>query len=75
MTGNLWNYFWALLFIVFGLKIIFRRKGKGCCSEFMQFGQTIGKKCECDCDCDDDHHHHHGKDCHVSEGEYKESEK
>jgi hypothetical protein len=69
VTGITWNYFWAFVFILIGIKIMF--KGRGCCGGFMHHighKHMHGKDGCCSS-------HHRGKDGDAENGEYKESEK
>jgi hypothetical protein len=59
VTGTMWNYFWAFLFIAIGFKLLFRKKDYR--GDFMSYHKHSGR-CQ------------NNKEDNSVKGEYKETD-
>jgi uncharacterized membrane protein len=63
MSGNFWGFFWAAIFIIWGVKMMIRRGKCPMCGWHGMSGRIhdkIHSRMQDDCDCDYDCGHDHG---------------
>ena len=65
VTGNLWGFFWAIVFIAIGLKLLMKKGKCPMCCGAMWSGKMHNKMhqktegcCGCDCEHDEDREDH-----------------
>jgi hypothetical protein len=62
IIGNFWGYFWAIVFLTIGIKMLIHKEGHSLCEGFWWNGkmhERIQKHCDCSHDHDEDGHDHH----------------
>ena len=56
IVGNFWGFFWAIVFILIGLRMMMKR-GNGPMCGWREFHGKMHEHCECDHEHDSEDHH------------------
>jgi len=61
IVGNFWGFFWAVVFLAVGIKMLVKKDKCVMCGWGGNWHQKMHGNCECECDHDRDHdgHDHH----------------
>ena len=61
VSAHFWAFFWAIVFLAIGVRMLMRRESCPMCSG-MWYSKKFHQKMHDHCDCGHEHEHHEGED-------------